>query len=340
MICTTASGPAVAVRNRGVAAVSSRPLACVGSVRARLTAHSPAQPIPTVFGECKAVENPIHARLVFQCQPISLGLAPAGGADRAPHNAQPRRPVTAPKAAAGSAGASSADQPNMGAVLSAVGVACMGAFAFGYHLGVVNGPLEAIAAELGFAGNQALSGLVGGMPAAAWAKCRPAEAAAALVTGTPLPPQQLHVLVYSCMSCVRTSSLQQLLYSPSQPLSACAPVRPCCVASKPWRCCLQVVSSTLLGAAVGSLTGGGFADALGRRKAFMLCAVPMLVGPLLSAFASDLNTMVAGRFLAGLAIGLSSALVPLYVSEVSRHGPPATPFHLDHNIQASWLLHP
>ena len=48
----------------------------------------------------------------------------------------------------------------MGAVLAAVGVACMGAFAFGYHLGVVNGPLETIASELGFAGNQALSGLV------------------------------------------------------------------------------------------------------------------------------------------------------------------------------------
>lgn len=49
----------------------------------------------------------------------------------------------------------------MGAVIGAVGVACMGAFAFGYHLGVVNGPLEAIAKELGFLGNQALSGLVG-----------------------------------------------------------------------------------------------------------------------------------------------------------------------------------
>lgn len=68
MICTTASGPAVVVRNRGVAAVGSRPLACVGSVRARPT----AQPIPTVFGEFKAAENPIHARLVFQCQPSPL----------------------------------------------------------------------------------------------------------------------------------------------------------------------------------------------------------------------------------------------------------------------------
>lgn len=79
---------------------------------------------------------------------------------------------------------------------------------------------------------------------------------------------------------------------------------------------LQVVSSTLAGAALGSLTGGGFADALGRRASFMLCALPMLVGPLLSATANSLNMMVAGRFLAGVAIGLSSALVPLYISEV------------------------
>jgi MFS family permease len=82
------------------------------------------------------------------------------------------------------------------------------------------------------------------------------------------------------------------------------------------RWCLQVVSSTLAGAALGSLTGGGFADALGRRASFMLCALPMLVGPLLSATANSLNMMVAGRFLAGIAIGLSSALVPLYISEV------------------------
>ena len=43
----------------------------------------------------------------------------------------------------------------------------------------------------------------------------------------------------------------------------------------------------------------------------------MLLGPILSATATTLNMMVAGRFLAGLAIGLSSALVPVYISEVS-----------------------
>lgn len=36
----------------------------------------------------------------------------------------------------------------------------MGAFAFGYHLAILNGPLQAISADLGFAGKPALEGLV------------------------------------------------------------------------------------------------------------------------------------------------------------------------------------
>jgi hypothetical protein len=48
------------------------------------------------------------------------------------------------------------------ALLFSVAVASMGAFAFGYHLGVVNGPLEAIAADLGFGGDASLQGLVSG----------------------------------------------------------------------------------------------------------------------------------------------------------------------------------
>lgn len=53
------------------------------------------------------------------------------------------------------------DQPSsLAAVYTCVAVACMGALAFGYHLAVVNGPLAQIAADLGFAGNKALEGLV------------------------------------------------------------------------------------------------------------------------------------------------------------------------------------
>lgn len=81
-------------------------------------------------------------------------------------------------------------------------------------------------------------------------------------------------------------------------------------------CNPQVVSSLLAGAAAGSLAGSGLADSLGRRKAFLLDALPMLAGPLLSAVATGLGGMLLGRLVTGVGIGLSSALVPLYISEV------------------------
>lgn len=46
------------------------------------------------------------------------------------------------------------------AVYKAVAVACMGALLFGFHLGIVNGPLMQIATDLGFADNVGLQGLV------------------------------------------------------------------------------------------------------------------------------------------------------------------------------------
>ncbi|XP_073279769.1 uncharacterized protein [Primulina huaijiensis] len=45
-----------------------------------------------------------------------------------------------------------------GSVLPYVGVACLGAILFGYHLGVVNGALEYLAKDLGIAENAVLKG--------------------------------------------------------------------------------------------------------------------------------------------------------------------------------------
>ena len=80
--------------------------------------------------------------------------------------------------------------------------------------------------------------------------------------------------------------------------------------------CAQVVSSLLAGAAVGSLAGSGLADQFGRRTTLLIDAVPMFLGAVLCATATSLNTLITGRLIAGIGIGLSSALVPLYISEV------------------------
>ncbi|XP_042499773.1 plastidic glucose transporter 4 isoform X2 [Macadamia integrifolia] len=124
-----------------------------------------------------------------------------------------------------------------GTVLPYVGVACLGAILFGYHLGVVNGALEYLAKDLGIAENSVLKG---------------------------------------------------------------------------W-----VVSTTLAGATVGSFTGGSLADKFGRTRTFQLDAIPLAVGAFLCATAQSVQVMIVGRLLAGLGIGISSAIVPLYISEIS-----------------------
>ncbi|KAF8064764.1 hypothetical protein N665_1169s0022 [Sinapis alba] len=124
-----------------------------------------------------------------------------------------------------------------GTVLPFVGVACLGAILFGYHLGVVNGALEYLAKDLGIADNAVLQG---------------------------------------------------------------------------W-----IVSALLAGATVGSFTGGALADKFGRTRTFQLDAIPLAIGAFLCATAQSVQTMIVGRLLAGIGIGISSAIVPLYISEIS-----------------------
>ncbi|MCD7457885.1 hypothetical protein HAX54_036522 [Datura stramonium] len=122
-------------------------------------------------------------------------------------------------------------------VLPYVGVACLGAILFGYHLGVVNGALEYLAKDLGIAENTVIQG---------------------------------------------------------------------------W-----IVSTVLAGAFVGSFTGGALADKFGRTKTFILDAIPLAVGAFLCTTAQSVQAMIIGRLLTGIGIGISSAIVPLYISEIS-----------------------
>ncbi|KAI3665551.1 hypothetical protein L6452_44178 [Arctium lappa] len=78
-----------------------------------------------------------------------------------------------------------------------------------------------------------------------------------------------------------------------------------------------VVSALLAGATVGSFTGGSLADYFGRKKTFILDAIPLTVGAFLCATAKNVVTMILGRLLSGIGIGISSAIVPLYISEIS-----------------------
>lgn len=116
-------------------------------------------------------------------------------------------------------------------------VATISSFLFGYHLGVVNEPLESISSDLGFSGDTLAEGLV--------------------------------------------------------------------------------VSICLAGAFVGSLFSGWIADGLGRRRAFQLCALPMILGAFVSAKSRTLMGMLLGRLLVGTGMGLGPPVAALYVTEIS-----------------------
>ncbi|KAL8120194.1 hypothetical protein AgCh_017368 [Apium graveolens] len=116
-------------------------------------------------------------------------------------------------------------------------VATLASFLCGYHLGVVNEPLESISTDLGFNGDNLVEGLV--------------------------------------------------------------------------------VSMCLGGALVGCLLSGWIADGVGRRRAFQLCALPMIIGASISASANTVMGMLLGRFLVGIGLGLGPAVAALYITEIS-----------------------
>ncbi|CAO2045414.1 unnamed protein product [Urochloa humidicola] len=78
-----------------------------------------------------------------------------------------------------------------------------------------------------------------------------------------------------------------------------------------------VVSICLGGAFIGCLFSGSVADGIGRRRAFQLSALPMIIGAVISALTNSLEGMLLGRFLVGTGMGLGPAVASLYITEVS-----------------------
>ncbi|EGO63016.1 sugar porter family MFS transporter [Acetonema longum] len=78
-----------------------------------------------------------------------------------------------------------------------------------------------------------------------------------------------------------------------------------------------VVSSLLIGAAIGSVSGGRLSDAVGRRRTILYLAVLFFFAALGCAAAASIPFMVACRFLLGLAVGGSAVTVPAFLAEMA-----------------------
>jgi sugar porter (SP) family MFS transporter len=78
-----------------------------------------------------------------------------------------------------------------------------------------------------------------------------------------------------------------------------------------------VVGSLLLAAVVGALLGGPITDAWGRKKTLILAALIFGVGALVASFSPNVAVLVVARVLLGLAIGIASMIVPVYIAEIA-----------------------
>ncbi|KLU81672.1 high affinity glucose transporter [Magnaporthiopsis poae ATCC 64411] len=72
-----------------------------------------------------------------------------------------------------------------------------------------------------------------------------------------------------------------------------------------------------IGAFISSLCVGRVGDIIGRRKTILYGSMIFFVGGALQTLATDMGMMMAGRFIAGLGVGMLSTIVPVYQSEIS-----------------------
>lgn len=78
-----------------------------------------------------------------------------------------------------------------------------------------------------------------------------------------------------------------------------------------------ITTAGLAGAVFGALFSGRITDVVGRKKVILASALIFAVGAFWSGAAPSAANLMAARFFLGIAIGISSFAVPLYIAEIS-----------------------
>lgn len=78
-----------------------------------------------------------------------------------------------------------------------------------------------------------------------------------------------------------------------------------------------VTTAVLIGAVLGALTSGKLSDYLGRKKMIIVNAVIFAIGAVGCAYAATVQQLIVMRLLVGVAIGITSYVVPMYIAEIS-----------------------
>lgn len=78
-----------------------------------------------------------------------------------------------------------------------------------------------------------------------------------------------------------------------------------------------IVSATVGAAAIFSPIGGIFNNALGRKRTILISSIIFITGSVILFGAISFFMLLLGRLIVGIAIGMSSATIPLYLAEAS-----------------------
>jgi len=78
-----------------------------------------------------------------------------------------------------------------------------------------------------------------------------------------------------------------------------------------------VTTAVLVGAVLGALGSGRITDIVGRKKVIIVTSLIFAAGSILTGAAPSMWFLAISRVILGVAIGISSFAVPLYISEIS-----------------------
>jgi sugar porter (SP) family MFS transporter len=78
-----------------------------------------------------------------------------------------------------------------------------------------------------------------------------------------------------------------------------------------------VVSSLVLGAMLGAATSGQLSDRVGHRRLLLFAGWLFIVGALAAAASPSAEVLIIARLVLGVAVGIASSQVPLYLSEMA-----------------------
>lgn len=77
-------------------------------------------------------------------------------------------------------------------------------------------------------------------------------------------------------------------------------------------------SALAAGSVVGSIIAGPISDKIGRRDSIMFACLWWLAGTAVQTATNGIGSLIAGRILNGVCVGLTSSQVPVYLAEISR----------------------